>query len=139
MLQQHQTQQDATKQARKTPGKNYSDQGLVFCWVDGVPFYPGTLNFYLAKALAKAGLPKFRMHYIRNTFASLMVAQGTSIKVVQELLGHATVQMTLDTYTHVLPGTKAAAVDKLQDFFKADSKPPEGEKSSPENSPITSQ
>ena len=70
---------------------------------NSLPFYPGTLNFYLNKALERANLPKFRMHDIRHTFASLMVAQGTSVKVVQELLRHATVQMTLDTYTHVLP------------------------------------
>jgi len=72
------------------------------------------------------------MHDRRHTFASLMVAQGTLIKVVQELLGHATLQMTLDTYTHVLTGTKAAAVEKLQDLFKDDSATSEGAKSSPE-------
>ena len=119
-----------------TKEKSYSDQGLVFCRVDGKPFYPETLNFYLEKALKRAGLPKIRLHDIRHTFASLMISQGTSFKVVQELLGHATVQMTLDTYTHVLPGTKAAAVGKLQELLTVDSTPSEEEKSSPENSPI---
>jgi len=52
-----------------------------------------------------------------------MISQGTSFKVVQELLGHATVQMTLDTYTHVLPGMKADAVGKLQKFFSLDFTP----------------
>ena len=137
VLQQHRLLQQHNREEREEKKQNYSDQGLVFCRLDGVPFYPETLNFYLEKALTRAGLPKFRMHDMRHTFASLMVAQGTSIKVVQELLGHATVQMTLDTYTHVLPGTKAAAVGKLQDFFTADLTPSDGGKSSPENSPIS--
>ena len=136
VLQQHQMRQQANKQEREKQGKKYSDQNLIFCRVDGVPFYPGTLNFYLDKALTKAGLPKFRMHDIRHTFASLMVARGISVKIVQELMGHATVQMTLDTYTHVLPGMKADAVGQLQEFFSVDSTPSETEKSSPINSPI---
>ena len=133
VLRQHRLQQQHDCDERIAKGKAYSDQGLVFCRIDGAPYYPATLNFYLEKALQRAGLPKFRMHDLRHTFASLMVEQGTSIKVVQELLGHATVQMTLDTYTHVLPGTKAEAVEKLQDYFKADSKVPDEEQSDPLN------
>ena len=132
VLEQHRQLQQENMQAREEKGVSYAGQGLVFCRPDGVPFYPGTLNFYLGKALERAELPKFRMHDIRHTFASLMVAQGTSVKVVQELMGHATVQMTLDTYTHVLPGMKAEAVGRLQNYFTTDSTPPEAEKSSPE-------
>ena len=120
VLRQHRLQQQRNREECRAKGKAYVDNGLVFCRVDGAPYYPSTLNFYLEKALDRAGLPKFRMHDLRHTFASLMVEQGTSIKIVQELLGHATVQMTLDTYTHVLPGTKADAVNKLHGFFKDD-------------------
>ena len=118
VLRQHRLQQQRNRDELRAKGKAYTENGLVFCRIDGAPYYPSTLNSYLEKALQRAGLPKFRMHDLRHTFASLMVEQGTSIKVVQELMGHATVQMTLDTYTHVLPGATAEAVNKLQGFFK---------------------
>ena len=118
VLRQHRLQQQRNRDELRAKGKADTESGLVFCRIDGAPYYPSTLNSYLEKALQRAGLPKFRMHDLRHTFASLMVEQGTSIKVVQELMGHATVQMTLDTYTHVLPGAKAEAVNKLQGFFK---------------------
>ena len=52
-----------------------------------------------------------------------MVGQGISVKVVQELMGHSTVQMTLDTYSHVLPGAKTTAVNQVQGFFSVDTTP----------------
>ena len=119
VLLRHLDKQNIIKKENADEDKKYIDQDLVFCRSDGDPLYPGTLNTYLGKALKKAGLPKFRMHDIRHTFASLMIARGVPIKVVQELLGHTTIQMTLDTYTHVLPGMKEDAMDRLQTVFTA--------------------
>ena len=53
--------------------------------------------------LKRAGLPDICFHDLRHTCANLLLSQGTHPKLVQELLGHATVAMTLDTYSHFLP------------------------------------
>ena len=65
---------------------------------------------------ARAGARAIRLHNARHTHASLMLKQGVHPKVVQERLGHASIQITLDTYSHVVPGLQEAAVaqfDKL--------------------------
>ena len=54
--------------------------------------------------LNKAGLPDLRFHDLRHTCATLLLSRGHHPKLVQELLGHASVAMTLDRYSHVLPG-----------------------------------
>lgn len=66
----------------------------------------------LAPALRHAGLRSVTMHDLRHGYASMLVSAGVSIQVVQRLMGHATIQMTLNTYSHLLPGddTGAAAV-----------------------------
>lgn len=58
---------------------------------------------------AKAGLKVIRLHYARHTHTSLMLKQGVHPKIVQERLGHATISVTLDTYSHVAPGLQEAA------------------------------
>jgi integrase len=63
--------------------------------------------------LKKAGLPDIRFHDLRHTFATLMLQNGEHPKVVQEMLGHATIAITMDTYSHVLPNMQRDAVDRL--------------------------
>ena len=58
---------------------------------------------------AKAGVKVIRLHDARHTHASLMLKQGVHPKIVQERLGHATISITLDTYSHVAPGRQEAA------------------------------
>ncbi len=58
-----------------------------------------------------AGLKVIRLHDARHTHASLMLKQGVHPKIVQERLGHASIQMTLDTYSHVAPGLQQAAAE----------------------------
>ncbi len=53
--------------------------------------------------LVRAGLPNIRLHDLRHTCATLLLSKGVHPKLVQELLGHATISITLDTYSHVLP------------------------------------
>ncbi len=60
---------------------------------------------------ARAGLKKIRLHDARHTHASLMLKQGVHPKVVQERLGHASIQMTLDNYSYVTPGIQQAAAE----------------------------
>jgi integrase len=67
------------------------------------------------KALKKAGLRKIRIHDLRHTYATLRIAKGDSILDVSNQLGHYSVKLTLDTYSHWLPGKKKAEVDELDD------------------------
>ena len=65
--------------------------------------------------LGRAGLPPIRFHDLRHTCATILLSRGVHAKFVQELLGHATIAITLDTYSHVLPGMSdslASAMDE---------------------------
>ena len=64
-------------------------------------------------ALAKAGLSRIRFHDLRHTSATLLLSQGAHPKVVQERLGHSTISVTLDVYSHVLPTLQQQAADSL--------------------------
>jgi integrase len=93
----------------------WQDQGLVFCSTVGTPL--SRHNVYklsFKPLLERAGLPHaFRFHDLRHTFATLMACSGGHVKVVQEMLGHATINITLDLYSHVLPDMQEGAVDRL--------------------------
>ncbi len=67
------------------------------------------------KALEKAGLRYVRLHDLRHTFASLLIQQGESLAYVKEQLGHYSIQITVDTYGHLVPGGNRQAVDRLDD------------------------
>ncbi len=83
---------------------SYDDQGLVFTMEAGTLINPSNLRQRsFAPLLKKAGLPYVRFHDLRHTCAALLLSKNTHPKFVQELLGHATVTITLDTYSHVLP------------------------------------
>ena len=64
--------------------------------------------------LERAGLPKIRAHDLRHTFATLLLSKGTHPKIVQEMLGHANISMTLDTYSHVMPTMQDEAIAALE-------------------------
>ena len=67
------------------------------------------------KVLEKAGLRRIRIHDLRHTFASLLLQNGENLKYIQEQLGHSSIQITLDTYGHLIPGANRGAVDRLDD------------------------
>jgi integrase len=93
----------------------WQNQGLVFCSTVGTPL--SRHNVYkrsFKPLLERAGLPHtFRFHDLRHTFATLMACSGGHVKVVQEMLGHATINITLDLYSHALPDIQEGAVDRL--------------------------
>ena len=70
------------------------------------------------KAVARADVPRIRLHHLRHTWASLALAAGVNPKVVSERLGHATVRFTLDTYSHVMPGLQEDAAAKVAALIK---------------------
>ncbi len=86
-------------------GDLWDDNGLVFCTHGGRPLNFRNLATASFKPLLKrAELPDIRFHDLRHTCATLLLSRGHHPKLVQELLGHSSVAMTLDRYSHVLPG-----------------------------------
>ena len=82
----------------------YKDHGLIFATTIGTPINPENLvQRSFEPLLKKADLPEIRFHDLRHTCATLLLGRGVHTKIVQELLGHATIAMTLDTYSHYLP------------------------------------
>ena len=67
----------------------------------------------LKHLLEKAGLPERRFHDLRHSAATMLLMMGVHPKVVQEMLGHSEISMTMDTYSHVLPTMQRDAIDKL--------------------------
>ena len=86
----------------------------MFCTPLGRHLTPGhDALVQLKKLLAKAGLPAIRFHDLRHTSASLLLSLGVHPKVVQELLGHTQISMTMDIYSHALPTMQKEAMEKL--------------------------
>ncbi|MDD5092834.1 MAG: site-specific integrase [Dehalococcoidia bacterium] len=91
--------------------RNPTEETLVFCHFDGTPLVPDTVTHAWQRVLKQAGvdLKRIRMHDARHSHASLLLKQGVHPKIVQERLGHSSISMTLDTYSHVMPGLQEAA------------------------------
>ena len=100
-------------------GCNYERLNLVIANSRGRPMSSRDFGYKLYKpALKKAGLShSIRFHDLRHTHATLLLSKGIHPKIVQERLGHSTVVMTLDTYSHVLPDMQESAVTALENLF----------------------
>lgn len=100
---------------RAAAGTRWEDADLVFASSDGTPLNERNLvQRHFKPILEAAGLPKkIRMYDLRHTCATLLLAQEVNPKVVSERLGHASITLTLDTYSHVLPTMQREAADKL--------------------------
>ena len=94
-------------------GELWQDQDLVFTGPAGGPVAGETLQGDFNRAIARASVPRIRIHDLRHTSATLMLRQGVHPKIVSERLGHATVSITLDIYSHVLPDMQAEAADAI--------------------------
>lgn len=100
VLRAHQTRQN---QARRAHGNAWVDSGLVFPGPDGRPLHPATISTRFREVVTQARLPPIRLHDLRHGAATLTLATGADLKVVQDLLGHSSITITADTYAHVLP------------------------------------
>jgi integrase len=99
-------------------GDLWRENGLVFATEIGTPLNRHNLTQRSFRPLlAKAGLPQIRFHDLRHTCATLLLSKGVHAKFVQELLGHSTIAITLDTYSHVLPGMGGSTADAMDDAF----------------------
>jgi integrase len=91
---------------RQTQRRRWPDgvpTGFVFAKSRGDPFSPGYLTHTFHRLAANAGVPPIRLHDLRHGAASLTLAAGGELKVVQAMLGHDSIVLTADTYTTVLP------------------------------------
>jgi len=100
-------------------GAAYRDNGLVFCTEDGAPYDPRNFARRFETLLKRAGLPHIRFHDARHSFATMLLELGEHPKVVQQILGHSRIGVTLDTYSHVSLDLEKRAVARLGDFLKA--------------------
>jgi integrase len=109
---------EGQKLERAMQGIPLKDDELVFSWSDGNPMLPNSITHAWIRLVRKAGIKAIRLHDARHTHASLMLKQGAHPKVVQERLGHASIQVTLDTYSHVAPGLQDTAARRFDEAFK---------------------
>jgi integrase len=99
-------------------GLNADD--FVFIRADGSPINPNAITLAFRRIIKRAGLKSIRIHDLRHTHATLMLRAGIHPKVVSERLGHANIGITLDLYSHVLPGIQEAAAAKFDRIFEVD-------------------
>lgn len=114
--------------------KGYRDQNLVFARETGNPYYPDSMRKILHRILAKAGLENVRVHDLRHTCATLLMLSGVHPKIVQEMLGHSNINVTLGIYSHTMPSMKRSAADSISNLI--DASKPEEAKNNPENSEV---
>ena len=96
-------------------GSDWQDHGLVFPTTIGTPYTLSSLTSkWLKPGLVKAELAGFNLYSLRHTHATLLLANGENAKVASERLGHSTIVLTLDTYSHVLPDMQQGAADRIE-------------------------
>ena len=101
-----------------------SDSGYVFTKEDGTAYHPEVVSRFFRQAVKRALLPEIRLHDLRHTHATLALRAGIHPKVVSERLGHATVSITLDTYSHAIPAMQEEAAALIAELvFAAETEP----------------
>jgi hypothetical protein len=109
---------------RLAVGPRWQDSDLVFTWPDGRPIHPQRFSNWFEQHTRAAGLPRIRLHDVRHSYATAALAAGIPAKVVSERLGHATIAITMDTYSHVLPGLDELAAGTVARLILGDADQP---------------
>ena len=105
-------------EGRLRAGALWQTFNLIFCGVQGTPHSIPNLTYrYFRPILEKAELPRIRLYDLRHTCATLLLISEENPKVVSERLGHSTIVLTLDTYSHVLPTMQQKASAKLEEML----------------------
>lgn len=110
MFRQHRVHQ---AEAQMAAGALWQDHGLIFASEVGTPMDPDNFSHSFSRLCERAGLGHWHPHELRHSGASLMLAQGTPLHVVSEVLGHASIAITKDVYGHLLEGDKRAAAESM--------------------------
>lgn len=93
------------------------NSGLIFTSSAGTPIYPRNFIRHFKSILAKTGLPNIRVHDLRHYHASMLLASGVNPKLVQERLGHSTIALTMDIYSHVIPSMQDEVARKIDELM----------------------
>lgn len=96
-------------------GASWQDHGLIFTTEVGTPLDPDNFSHAFSRLTKEAGLGHWHPHELRHSGASLMLAQGTDLYVVSEVLGHASIAITKDVYGHLVEGHKRTASESMAD------------------------
>jgi integrase len=107
----------AQAQERLALGTDYASDDLsadlVFRRIDGARVHPAWLSRRFETLVRQTSLPEIRLHDLRHTFATLALQANIPVKVISEMLGHASVTITYDTYSHIIPGMAEDATTKV--------------------------
>jgi integrase len=117
MLKQHCANQDGVRQKA---GNRWQEHDLVFCNKYGSFLRPDRVRKQFQQLLVDAGLPYMRFHDLRHSAATIFMKMGVPPKVVQEILGHSNINITLGIYSHVLPGMQDEAMGKWDTLLGGD-------------------
>jgi integrase len=101
-------------------GEAWQDYGLIFPSEVGTPLDPDNVSHVFSRICRRAGLGHWHLHELRHSGASLMLAQGTDLYVVSEVLGHSSVAITKDVYGHLVEGQKRAAAQLMSSALLRD-------------------
>lgn len=99
-------------------GAGYNPYHLVCCQSDGTPITSGILQHHFHEVLCSCGLPPIRFHDLRHTNATLMLRHNVPAKIVSSMLGHSSIGITMDTYSHVMTDMQAGAVGVMDSLLK---------------------
>jgi integrase len=113
MLKRHQTEQ---LELQKT-AKKWQDNDLVFPNLSGGYLHPNHMGEKFRRILKEAGLPDIHFHDLRHSAATILMCMGVNIKVIQELLGHSDISITLRIYGHLLPSMQEEVVETWDGVF----------------------
>jgi site-specific recombinase XerD len=103
---------------KKEAGEAWQEHDLVFSTSVGTPLNPSKVVDRFKTLLKRASLPNIRFHDLRHSAATILLGMGIHPKVVQELLGHNQISMTMDIYSHVMPTMQKDAMDKWNKEFE---------------------
>lgn len=98
-------------------GASWTDSGYVATREDGLPLHPHSLTDAFERRVRAVDVPKIRFHDLRHTCATLLLQAEVHPKVVQEMLGHSSIAITLDIYSHVVPGMQDEAARRLGEII----------------------
>ena len=100
-------------------GLRRDPNGLVFTRIDGDPFWPDSVTKAFAKLITKAQVRRITFHGLRHTHATDLLRAGVHPKIASERLGHASISITMDTYSHALPGLQEDAAQRIDAALRA--------------------
>ncbi|MBO0792709.1 MAG: site-specific integrase, partial [Ktedonobacteraceae bacterium] len=115
ILRAHKLRQNAE---RLKAGASWQQQDLVFCTLQGKRIWPANMLQRFYRLLKKAGLPEMHIHDLRHNAVTLLISMGVNPKVVQEIVGHREIAMTMEVYAKVLPSMQQEAIEKMKTLFE---------------------